>query len=181
MIERLSVPSPDTIFGMESTWKPSRLFAAEDHGQLYSIVLLNQAISKDHELLFETLWRRGESLKSWQSRHSVVTEKTIFSQASLRICADGAANRLYDTFQARGFVQLKQDGNSPHPPHEQGMIPPDEIVGDLDSLKNLARTFLPKALESSLARRNTPPTCKSRSREWRNTCRRVELTEQMTW
>lgn len=48
--------------------------------------------------------------------------RELWARAALRVCADGGANRLYDSFDA-------------DPPEDRARFVPDVIVGDLDSLR----------------------------------------------
>ncbi|KDN38508.1 Thiamin pyrophosphokinase, partial [Tilletiaria anomala UBC 951] len=62
--------------------------------------------------------------------------------AVYRICADGAANRLFDALSSRGFRDFAEAGPVPMSPSEKGQfVPPNEIVGDLDSLRPEVRQF----------------------------------------
>ncbi|CAM9288548.1 unnamed protein product [Ascophyllum nodosum] len=54
--------------------------------------------------------------------------RQIWARAGLRICADGGANRLHDSFDA-------------DPPGERERYVPDMIVGDLDSLRPEVAAF----------------------------------------
>ncbi|CDS13597.1 hypothetical protein LRAMOSA05773 [Lichtheimia ramosa] len=87
-------------------WCPSNILAADFKARNYCLILLNQPIQ--HVERFHRLW----------------------TNASLRYCADGAANRLYDAFsddeQKREFYI------------------PDEIAGDLDSLRDDVREYYEK-------------------------------------
>lgn len=57
----------------------------------------------------------------------------LWSRAALRVCADGGANRLHDSFGGGGG----EDGDSSvgDPSEERARYVPDIIVGDLDSLR----------------------------------------------
>ncbi|KAL9937180.1 hypothetical protein V8E36_003589 [Tilletia maclaganii] len=94
-------------------WDASHLFhpstSTTDSQPAIAIILLNAPISEGQQDIFLNLWRR----------------------ATLRLCADGGANRLLDAFGRDAFTQ---DGGSAIPlPHE--------IRGDLDSMKLETRAF----------------------------------------
>ncbi|TKY84521.1 hypothetical protein EX895_006423 [Sporisorium graminicola] len=90
----------------EKVWDPSPLLVPSSPNYLprYAIVLLNSPIEERQIGHFRRLW----------------------DSASLRLCADGAANRLLDSFGAAAFEA--QDGQSAVPL-------PNAIVGDLDSIR----------------------------------------------
>lgn len=65
--------------------------------------------------------------------------RQLWSRAALRVCADGGANRLYDSFGA-------------NPTGDRERYIPDMIVGDLDSLRPEVATFY-EALGTEVKRR----------------------------
>jgi len=77
-------------------WWPSRLFSPQKTASSYAVLILNQPLN-EHAL------------------------RSVISDASLVVCADGGANRLFD---------LSQDSNG-----EFSRVRVNAIVGDLDSLR----------------------------------------------
>ncbi|GAC93860.1 hypothetical protein PHSY_001427 [Pseudozyma hubeiensis SY62] len=103
--------SSDSTFD-ETAWDPSPFLLASSRDRVprYAMVLLNSPIDPGQIGHFRRLW----------------------SSASLRLCADGAANRLVDCFGASAFEE--QDG--------QASVPlPNAIVGDLDSIRPDTQRF----------------------------------------
>lgn len=99
-------------------WDPSPLLvpSSQENVPRYAMVLLNSPIDSRQIGHFRRLW----------------------DSASLRLCADGAANRLLDTFGAAAFEV--QNGQSAVPL-------PNAIVGDLDSIRpNTQRFFESKGV-----------------------------------
>ena len=80
----------------ETVWKPLDPF--EENNIPFVLIILNQPINENNEMHLKTLW----------------------SKSSVRLCADGAANRLYEWSRAQNL--------------ELNYIP-DYICGDLDSLR----------------------------------------------
>ena len=85
----------------ETTWKPFEIFADKlDLSSKFAFILLNQPITDINESYFLKLW----------------------TKSVIKLCADGAANRLYEWNVTRG--------------HLKGItLIPDYICGDLDSIK----------------------------------------------
>ncbi|SJX63688.1 related to Ribonuclease Z / related to thiamin pyrophosphokinase 1 [Sporisorium reilianum f. sp. reilianum] len=98
--------------GDEKVWDPSPLLVPSSQNQVarYAMVLLNSPIDARQIGHFRRLW----------------------DSASLRLCADGAVNRLLDTFGAAAFEV--QNGQSAVPL-------PNAIVGDLDSIRPDTQRF----------------------------------------
>lgn len=95
-----------------TTWDPSIFLmpSAETKRPRYAMVLLNCSIDARQIGHFRRLW----------------------TSASLRLCADGAANRLLDSFGTAAFEG--QSGASSVPL-------PDAILGDLDSIRPETQSF----------------------------------------
>lgn len=96
----------------DSIWDPSPfLLPSASHDKpRYAMVLLNSPIDSRQVGHFRRLW----------------------DSASLRLCADGAANRLLDCFGGAAFEQQ----NSPSSVHL-----PNAILGDLDSIRPDTQKF----------------------------------------
>lgn len=96
----------------ENTWDPSPFLmpSSSQNKPRYAIVLLNSPIDSRQIGHFRRLW----------------------DSASLRLCADGAANRLLDCFGAAAF----QHGDGPSSVHL-----PNAILGDLDSIRPDTQRF----------------------------------------
>ena len=96
----------------EKIWDPSPFLVPSQQNEVrrFAMVLLNSPIDSRQVGHFRRLWE----------------------SASLRLCADGAANRLLDSFGAAAFDV--KDGQSAVPL-------PDAIVGDLDSIRPDTRQF----------------------------------------
>lgn len=74
----------------------------------------------------------------------------LWSKATLRVCADGGANRLHDSF---GIVGDHGDGGDSvgNPSEDRARFVPDVIVGDLDSLRpEVARYYEDRGSEIKL-------------------------------
>ncbi|KAL0093625.1 thiamine pyrophosphokinase [Phycomyces blakesleeanus] len=84
-------------------WAPSSILLPQGPPKPFCLIQLNQPIVHVH--LFERLW----------------------ANATIRLCADGGTNRLYDAFE-----------NSPE---KRDKHLPDEIRGDLDSIRPEVRAF----------------------------------------
>ncbi|KAI5779326.1 putative thiamine pyrophosphokinase [Geopyxis carbonaria] len=83
-------------------WDPYRFFERDCSGAEFALLILNQRIEK-HDELFAALWHN----------------------AAVRVCADGGANRLYDSRNEA----------------ERHSWLPDAVIGDLDSLRGDVRKF----------------------------------------
>ncbi|PWN88547.1 thiamine pyrophosphokinase [Acaromyces ingoldii] len=94
----------------EQHWDPSRLFEGAT-GRGYAVILLNQPILPVHRSSFLKLW----------------------CGATLRICADGGANRLYDSYFAPDSSSTSSVVSDVPEPHD--------IIGDLDSLRLDVRSY----------------------------------------
>lgn len=103
----------------------------------YAVVMLNTPIPLGQKEAFLQLWKG----------------------AALRICADGASNRLLDTFGSTGTLDIPM---------------PNLICGDLDSMRDDTRTFFekqvgfvltPSRCPSAASRRSMRPTCKRAFRQ----------------
>ncbi|KAI9277194.1 thiamine pyrophosphokinase [Phascolomyces articulosus] len=86
-----------------SHWCPSNILVKDAKVKQFALIILNQPIK--HLETFNRLW----------------------ANASLRYCADGGSNRLYDTFK--------------HDRLKLQLYLPDEIGGDLDSLRADVREY----------------------------------------
>lgn len=65
--------------------------------------------------------------------------------ATLRICADGAANAIFDAFREEGFQDEPVEGAVDFPsPEVTHLLPPNEIVGDLDSVRDAVKDYFEK-------------------------------------
>ncbi|KAI9012075.1 thiamine pyrophosphokinase, partial [Phycomyces nitens] len=82
---------------------PSSLLLSQGTPKPFCLIQLNQPIVHIH--LFERLW----------------------ANATIRLCADGGANRVYDAFESL--------------PKKRDQYLPDEIRGDLDSIRPEVRAF----------------------------------------
>ncbi|KAL0092304.1 thiamine pyrophosphokinase [Phycomyces blakesleeanus] len=76
----------------------SSILSPKGSSDKFCLIILNQPIKHVH--LFERVW----------------------ANATIRLCADGGSNRLYDAFE-----------NSPE---KRNLYLPDEIIGDLDSIRS---------------------------------------------
>ncbi|KAJ1022804.1 hypothetical protein NDA18_005137 [Ustilago nuda] len=95
-----------------NVWDPSSFLvpSLRANAPRYAMVLLNSPIDRRQVGHFRRLW----------------------DSASLRLCADGAANRLLDTFGATAFES--QSGAS-------SVSLPNAILGDLDSIRPETQSF----------------------------------------
>ena len=95
--------------------------------QHHSMAFLSQSTSLRLALIIlntEHRSRKGEA-------HDLFSH--LWDQASVRVCADGAANRLYDALSAERRAALRAQ---PIPPSERCSNQlPDIITGDLDSIR----------------------------------------------
>lgn len=73
----------------------------------------------------------------------------LWKRAALRVCADGGANRLHDSFGGAGVVD---------PSAERARFVPDIIVGDLDSLRPEVARFY-EGLGSEIKLRDDQDHC----------------------
>ncbi|KAI9314269.1 thiamine pyrophosphokinase [Dichotomocladium elegans] len=98
-----SIHNPMASFKLITHWCPSNILAPDFKGRQYCLILLNQPIMDLDQ--FRLLW----------------------AHASVRYCADGGANRLYDAFE--------------NDEKTRAMYIPDVVAGDLDSLRPDVRAF----------------------------------------
>lgn len=97
----------DARSGECDTWNVSQLLqpvATATADARYAVVMLNTPLPADQQAAFERLWQG----------------------ATVRVCADGAANRLLDTL---GEARLST------------LALPTAVVGDLDSIRPDVRAF----------------------------------------
>lgn len=106
-----------------------------DHGGQLALVILNAQGDDEGKSLLRHLW----------------------SKATLRVCADGGANRLHDSFDVGG--EHGEGGDSVGDPSEdRARFVPDVIVGDLDSLRpEVARYYEDRG--SEIKRRDDQDHC----------------------
>nr|CDI54219.1 thiamin pyrophosphokinase [Melanopsichium pennsylvanicum 4] len=111
-LKRKHKESESSIAGRELLWDPSPLLlpSSRDDVHKYAMVLLNCPLDDRQIGHFRHLWE----------------------SASLRLCADGAANRLLDTFGLAAF-----EGQNGGP----SVALPDAILGDLDSIRSDTQRF----------------------------------------
>lgn len=106
----------------------------------------------DEQLALVILNARGDDEGKSLLRH-------LWSKATLRVCADGGANRLHDSFDVGG-EHTEEGGDTPvgDPSEDRARFVPDVIVGDLDSLRpEVARYYEERG--SEIKRRDDQDHC----------------------
>jgi len=93
----------------ETNWKPFDIFTDQAEENKFAFILLNQPITDINEAYFLKLW----------------------SKSVIKLCADGAANRLYEWNVSRGHLRNIN-------------LIPDYICGDLDSIKPEIKEYYQK-------------------------------------
>lgn len=111
-----------------------------------ALIILNTPLPPQH--LFRRLWASGPLPSSFlppsfAPRPADPSDKRA---ASVRLCADGGANRLYDRFVrgkgvARAGGEDEDEGWDPDVDGDEERWLPDYVLGDLDSLREDARRY----------------------------------------
>ena len=108
---------------MGQRWDVSSILNPKKETIRYAAIMLNSPILQPNKSLIEKVWKEGEKEYFIVGGDCARLIQSYFIHpATLRLCADGGANRLLDTF-----------GQSCTLPHE--------IRGDLDSLRNEVEQF----------------------------------------
>ncbi|SCZ90394.1 BZ3500_MvSof-1268-A1-R1_Chr1-3g01961 [Microbotryum saponariae] len=112
-------PPPSIHFRGVKRWRTDTFLCRDDGARPNALIILNTPLVRDE--LFRKLW----------------------AAASVRYCADGGANRLYDAYRSKEPSQAaRTNRDDPTTIHDDDddMIP-DLIKGDLDSLRDDVRAY----------------------------------------
>ncbi|GAN02305.1 thiamin pyrophosphokinase 1-like isoform X1 [Mucor ambiguus] len=112
------------LINLITHWCPSNILSRDGNAKKFCLIVLNQPIN--HVDAFHRLWTNGKVNINKVSKHWKLKFRWN-GTASYKFVADGGSNRLYDAFK-----------------HDQEALAryiPDEIRGDLDSIRPDVRAY----------------------------------------
>lgn len=122
-------------------WDTQTFLTRDNQYSPNALIILNTPLP--HDKLFRQIWAAGTSAcLGAQSR--IVLTRIRTETASVRYCADGGANRLYQRY-ARQLQPRRGPASSANDDDDEDddadTFLPDMIKGDLDSLKPQVRDY----------------------------------------